>query len=75
MEPMGSCSSEDSVTVKGTNSCGSCGGSEWRPKRHSVCRRRGPEVHASQILSALESGALDALGAEWRNADARMMPG
>lgn len=29
---------------------------EWRPKRHSLCRRRGPEVHASQILSALEIG-------------------
>ncbi len=27
-----------------------------RPKRHSLCRRRGPEVHASQILSALEIG-------------------
>ena len=52
---MGShCSTEDSVTASG--SCGA--GAEWRPKRHSVCRRRGPEVHASQILSALESGAL-----------------
>lgn len=73
MGPMGSHgSTEDSVTVKGTKSCGSCGscgGVEWRPKRHSVCRRRGPEVHASQILSALESGALDALGGK----DARMM--
>eukprot|EP00435_Cladocopium_sp_Y103_P012252 s761_g3.t1 len=44
-------STEDSV-----NATASCGGAEWRPKRHSVCRRRGPEVHASQILSALESG-------------------